>query len=330
MLCPNTSTWARHEIDCRLHSRQRVAANVYAGIAHSPIFIVNCRLVDHRGWAIVFENADATHFAVFAVIDDVVIEKPNVTGGTGGGMWLRDLATTTVYCSRCRIDRFAGHGVLAERVQALSLRDTIIRNGDGTKPFLKLFGCQNAHVERCAFEHSIVSQGGGVATPAEYLIDVERDPARQFGDGIVLESCRFLRGFTGPTPSHIVPKGIRVRAPATNVRISNPYVESPRPFSGNAIVLDYGPADAYVEAILFGGSGKADGVLVPIPISDPTENRAMALGTNQLLRLPRVSEADKAGLVNVGLGDLIYNTTHNRAEVFVDAPPPASPWLPLN
>jgi hypothetical protein len=202
------------------------------------------------------------------------------------------------------------------------LTNALIQAGDDSQPFLKLSDCINAHVQHCQFGHDVAIRTNGAAIPNHYFVDVV-GPAGPYA-GMIIDHCKFVRGYSGtPVPTSIEPKAIHVGVGGRSVRISGPSVESPVAFIGDAITLDYVPSpEAFVEAVLIGGSGMAGGAFVSLPITDPNGNRTLWLGLNQRVRLPRLSEAGKTAVSpSIAAGDVIYNTDSNQVELCVSTSP---------
>ena len=263
--------------------------------------IIDCRVLNTPSWGLYVMGTDdlANDICLLGTYSRLKIDGNQSNGGIFIGrqcttQWFRDCAVTT----------FRGYAARLYLCEGVAFHTCVFEDSrDGAQPYIVLAGANLIHLANSWFEHHEVPT-------TNHFIRIGDGPTL-FCRNTTIDTCRFVQVVL--TTARVA----KIKDSSRGVVLNNVEVVLQSTVGTDDIVIDPGS-----EATILGGVLATPGGYFPLRIVDGSTNKT-ALLTNNRLRLPRVTTAERAALTDVQQGDVVFEQTSQRLFVF------GSSWLPL-
>lgn len=266
----------------------------------------NCKISFTPSWGIMVDTTPVgghARFAIWTCYHNLEISDNNQSGA----VLLGGAGTTLQFFRDCYFTRFKGCGVKSDGAQGVSLTDCGFDREAGVT-FISLNNSSNALIKHCWLEGAWPPPTPPATEPLPCI------EALGTYDGLGIENCRFVQNnaqaelyaiHVGGTGRSVVMSGIDVFWVGSVLEVP-PH---------HHVVFE-----AECEVVIVGGSvSDASGLRSPdhghLRIDDRS-GRTAALNGMWRVRLPRLSQNDRDALTTRSPGDMIFNTTASKAQVF--------------
>jgi len=254
-----------------------------------------------------------TQISVWAMYDGVEVRE-NLSGGC---IYIGQGGTTTQYFKNCNFKNFRGYGVYGNHAQGISLIDCIVEGSrsedllSGAQPYVFLGGCDHVLLEHCWFEAGVATTGAFITTEGAHEFVQAVGTYR----GLTLDTCHFVRNAGRNL------KAVRIGGYGRSVTINNPELIvadfAVTPDVGNILINAAVTPGQENEVVILGGSLVAGGQLGPIAVTD-NSRRTVLVNCMGRMRVPRFTSTEILDLQNLRSGDMLFNTTEGKLQVYVE------------
>lgn len=293
-----------------------VGIRIRRGLANDPIVyrvhIRDVEIVETPSWAIMVDEAPVSgvaQIAVWGLYENLEIDQH---GKGGEGIYFGSGGTTTQYFRNCAVKNFSGNGVLAKQNSGgLSFVDCIFECSNPAQEYVKLEGTLNAQFLHCWFE------GRNVVAGPNYHSYLHIDGACH---NVLANHCLFAQKSGGGSDERNM-KAVQVETGARGVVIADalvfiPLNSDPPEGEGRHIVVEEPPAPLSWDDVRVVGGILVDGNPTPRKLRVFDGLSDLPIGPSTRLRLPRLTSAEIAGLANPTTGEMLFNVTTGKAQVY--------------
>ena len=236
-------------------------------------------------WVSILARIEGCHFSYNA-------------GNSGTGLMKINQGCTTWSIRNCNFGANKNAMLELDRCGAIQAEASVFETNDDAQPFIKIFNCGSVALPECYFEASPAVQN-------QFFVKITGG----INQAISMISCHFTR------VSQTAARMVQCTTPdvVKSLMVTNP---------GIYLATDSSPTGPDIEvtdpaslvSVIGGSLGTNLNFFAP-RINDGTD-RSFLGNYNQRMRLPRVTTAERDALLDKKIGDLLYNTTLAKVQVW--------------
>jgi len=229
-----------------------------------------------------------------------------------GGIYIGGGGTTTQFFKSCNVKQCAGPAVQAHTPEGLSFLGCTFENN--ARPELVFDSCNSVAVRDCWFQDYLAAGDVFVLASGTYR-------------GLTIDACTFrqvaAQGASGGSDLQAIRlsgfgRAVVIRSCEFRLQ-NNPLATG----SGHAQVIVDAPSGGGPSEVTVIGCCGQDSTGPILPRIQDGSTRTVLLNTAARIRLPQVTQAERDALADLHVGDMVYNTTTNKAQILnVVGPPP--------
>ena len=289
---------------------------MWGGAAANLIYracIRDCEFDQMQGWGIYVDEAPrggVPQFSVWAIYQNLEIHDTIA----GGGIYIGGNGTTAQSFENCTIKNCGGSAVTSSGGQGLSFLDCTFESNIG--PEMSLMNCLTVAARSCWFQDAL--------GPGQFFVVADGEHR-----GLTLDACTFRQVATAADPGGNDLGAVRIAGYGRAVVVRGcEFLLAHGALANGAgtgqIVIDAPSNPSNPSEVLIMDCCATDVLGPQAPRIQDGSTRTALVNTAGRIRLPRLDATAIAGLLNVSAGDMVFNTTLNKAVLF-----DGTTWQPL-